>query len=1193
MAPIDCWFAPAVRRRFVAPFAATVVVLAGAGAVVLGDRPIASAPHPPHLEAPDAPPPPTRAAPRGATGGARGGSPPREVIFGDYISVQVNVDAAGMNIPADAANEPSIAVDPRDPSRMVVGWRQFNTVSSNFRQAGWAWSDDAGRTWTFPGVLEENVFRSDPVVAADADGTFYYYSLTQGFTCQMFKSFDGGRTWLTPVQAFGGDKQWFAIDRTSGPGRGNLYAAWQTGANPFAPATFTRSADGGRSFDGPFLLNATANYGTLAVGPDGNVWVFGSNGGSGFTAVSSSNAQLPGVWPTFTSRSVNLNGALVFSSAPNPDGLLGQPQILISHAPAFLNQVYVLASVDPSGTDPLDIVFARSTNGGSTFSSPVVINDDPPGAVQWFGTMSVAPNGRIDVVWIDARENVSQPYTGRLYYSFSTNGGTSWSANEPLTPLFDSSLGWPQQNKMGDYFDMQSDNTGANLIYAATFNGEQDVYFLRIGPRDCNANGVPDPNDIAGGGSFDCNANQVPDECEPGGVLDCNANGVPDLCDIDAGLAADCNRNETPDSCDIASGASIDCNVNGVPDECEPGGASDCNANGVVDLCEVFAGAPDCDGNGTPDACEPDCNGNGQPDPCEVLAGLAADCNGNGLPDACDYQTVIYAFALDADPGWQRDADWAFGQPTGGGTSTRRDPTSGFTGPNVFGYNLNGSYAPSINTPRRLTTGPLNLLYRHGASLRFARWLGVQNGPGDRAAIQISTDDGATWHSVYDNYTTVNESAWSLQTYDIAAIADNQPRVRVRWTLGPTNATQQYQGWNIDDIQIVAQPNSEDCNANQVPDECDIASGQAPDCNNNGRPDACDIPLIDSDCNLNGVPDDCDIAAGAGDCDGDGILDSCEIAAGAADCDANGVPDGCQLASGAARDCNNNGVLDSCDIASGAEADCNANGAPDACDLTALVSVDCNDNNAPDECDIASGFSVDCNGNGEPDDCDIGVGVVVASSPVFAPLGFGFDHDVLIDPAPDAAGPVRFELTALGDVNAQDEFIDIVVNGVSLGQAYTEGGFVECAPDQRDVVIVSAAAFNAAKAGAAALVRLAPSPLVAAAPPGCPGQTAVSVQVVYDRVATSADLNGNGVPDECDGPALCRGDSDCDGDVDFGDIDFFVAALGGEATWVALHQAQFGAPPACSFENCNIDGVDGVNFADIDPFVALIGAACP
>ena len=47
-----------------------------------------------------------------------------------HVSVQVNVDASGLNIVGDAANEPSIAVDPTDPNKMAIGWRQFDSISS-------------------------------------------------------------------------------------------------------------------------------------------------------------------------------------------------------------------------------------------------------------------------------------------------------------------------------------------------------------------------------------------------------------------------------------------------------------------------------------------------------------------------------------------------------------------------------------------------------------------------------------------------------------------------------------------------------------------------------------------------------------------------------------------------------------------------------------------------------------------------------------------------------------------------------------------------------------------------------------------------------------------------------------------------------------------------------------------------------
>src|SRR5436190_19345484 len=73
--------------------------------------------------------------------------------YGVFISYQVNVDANGNNIVGDAANECTISVDPTNLSRMAIGWRQFDDVTSNFRQAGYGYTTDGGLTWTFPGVL--------------------------------------------------------------------------------------------------------------------------------------------------------------------------------------------------------------------------------------------------------------------------------------------------------------------------------------------------------------------------------------------------------------------------------------------------------------------------------------------------------------------------------------------------------------------------------------------------------------------------------------------------------------------------------------------------------------------------------------------------------------------------------------------------------------------------------------------------------------------------------------------------------------------------------------------------------------------------------------------------------------------------------------------------------------------------------
>ena len=74
---------------------------------------------------------------------------------------------------------------------------------------------------------------------------------------------------------------------------------------------------------------------------------------------------------------------------------------------------------------------------------------------------------------------------------------------------------------------------------------------------------------------------------------------------------------------------------------------------------------------------------------------------------------------------------------------------------------------------------------------------------------------------------------------------------------------------------------------------------------------------------------------------------------------------------------------------------------------------------------------------------------------------------------------------------------------------------------------------------------------------------------------------------------LCPGDSDCDGDIDYDDIDYFVVALGGEANWAAYYAAQHGGnPPPCDYLNNDCDDDGDVDYDDIDPFVLLIGTQC-
>jgi hypothetical protein len=413
---------------------------------------------------------------------------PRTVSqLGSFTSYQVNVAPNGDNILGDAANEPSISVDPSNPNRMAIGWRQFDNVSSNFREGGWAYTTNAGVTWTFPGVLQNGVFRSDPVLSSNETGTFFYLSLVANFRDDIWRSLNGGQAWTRLAPATGGDKQWFTIDPTNSTGHGFQYQFWTSTASDYGTRQFTRSTDGGFTWMDPIDIPNTPAYGTLDVDTGGNLFLGGTNPNTAeFWCVRSSDAKNAAVTPTFDQvTQVDMGGYLDINQPINPVGLVGQLFLAVDRSgSATNNNIYMVASVTPDdGFHASDVMFVKSTDGGLTFSAPRRINDDAsnPAKWHWLGTISVAPNGRIDVVWLDSR-NAANNTGSQLFYSYSTDGGDTWSANVPVSNSFDPFLGYPNQQKMGDYITIVSDNFGGNVAYTATFNGEEDIYYVRVAP---------------------------------------------------------------------------------------------------------------------------------------------------------------------------------------------------------------------------------------------------------------------------------------------------------------------------------------------------------------------------------------------------------------------------------------------------------------------------------------------------------------------------------------------------------------------------------------------------------------------------------------------------------------------------------------------------------------------------------------
>jgi len=195
------------------------------------------------------------------------------------------------------------------------------------------------------------------------------------------------------------------------------------------------------------------------------------------------------------------------------------------------------------------------------------------------------------------------------------------------------------------------------------------------------------------------------------------------------------------------------------------------------------------------------------PEGTEILCGLRITADRGFRQDQYFRLTVTrdpiarqQHWPLNTDPGWTRQGSWSFGRPVG----SCGDPSAGQAGINAYGYNLFGCYF-NYMSPRHLTAGPIDCSEFKHTQLRFLRWLGVEAQPWDRAAVAVS-NDGWRWSEVWTNGEwSLQDTSWIAVSYDIAAVADGQSHVFLRWTIGPTDGSVTYGGWNIDEIAVWAE----------------------------------------------------------------------------------------------------------------------------------------------------------------------------------------------------------------------------------------------------------------------------------------------------------------------------------------------------------------------------------------------------
>ena len=354
-------------------------------------------------------------------------------------------------------NEPTVAVDPRNPGVVVAGSNDYCAQIVNGEVwAGYYRSTDGGQTWAnslVPGYPADTSSAGtaspahgvcgaagDPTQAFDTGGRLFY-----GFICfNRAKPINGGiyvatygndgATYLRTVEVAKGspsaqfngsgafqDKGNVVVDQGASPYAGSVYVTWSRYAGKAAnnAVFFSRSGDHGQSFSSPIHLDAgsgSASFADAAVGPDGAVYVtyrtyaIGGQTADAFWIVKSSDGGrtfgvprlVASITPFSSDQFTGGTGGADCGDGPFacPSSLTFSRFDSLSAVAADATGVHVVyAARLPSGQGK---VFVRNSPDGVSWLTPAATLDAVPTGHQWTPDIASAA-GRLNVVFYDSR----------------------------------------------------------------------------------------------------------------------------------------------------------------------------------------------------------------------------------------------------------------------------------------------------------------------------------------------------------------------------------------------------------------------------------------------------------------------------------------------------------------------------------------------------------------------------------------------------------------------------------------------------------------------------------------------------------------------------------------------------------------------------------------------------------------------
>ncbi|MFN7972752.1 MAG: PKD domain-containing protein [Acidobacteriota bacterium] len=428
---------------------------------------------------------------------------------------------AGVALPGspDTTVGPNVNVSnqpgPQSESNITLDFLTPNFVAAasnqiNVNPQGLYASSDSGATWIFRNMpLGTRGFHSDPGVAFDSLGNLYTVSLgiQPSTAVQICKSTDRGQSWSNPVEADvngNNDKELMVCDyQAASPCRDNIYVAWDRAG---VDARFTRSTDGGATFSPSSVISTSNNLigASPAVGPGGEIYVAYADYGADSIVVfkSTSCGTSFGAQVTIANTTASFDYGIPAMCSRR---VLVYPALDVDRSNgSHRGWVYVAWSDGndggncPSNGGTSDVKFSRSSDGGATWSAPLVVHENLPASEQFMPWLACDPvNGDIHVMYDDTRDDAARHLT-HVYVNRSTDGGATFepSVRVSTAQTDETCCGAETGNQYGDYNGLVSNNGLSYPSWTDRRTGtDEEIYTAQINDQ---GGGSPPVADFVG-----------------------------------------------------------------------------------------------------------------------------------------------------------------------------------------------------------------------------------------------------------------------------------------------------------------------------------------------------------------------------------------------------------------------------------------------------------------------------------------------------------------------------------------------------------------------------------------------------------------------------------------------------------------------------------------------------------------------